>query len=445
MTTVRHQRPGSQPQPSPWQLLMQVVFGDTPPEDARQARERQPVDWWIVLIVLALTFFGLVMVFSSSAIAAVESTGSPYHYLIRQSVAAGIGLAGLVVFSRIPSHRLRRLGWVLFFACLVGLLAVFVPGLGHKANGAIRWVGVGSLRLQPSEFMKLALVLVLAERVNRFPGGITSLRRQVFPILLVASPALLLVLIEPDFGTTVILAGIVGLVLYLGGIPTRWMATLGGVGLVLAIPLVLADPYRLERVLSWLRPWANEAGGGYQVIMGWVALHYGGLWGQGLGEAMSSMKWLPFAHTDFVAAVAGEELGFARMAIVLSIYGALVWRGVVVATRSRTYFGTLVAGCITLILGLQTLFNLGVILGLVPPKGLVLPFMSYGASALIAHLWCVGVLLTVSAEPDEQAVAELQGGRSGGGRLVALEGAIGSGLARWGELARTWATGRGTT
>ena len=442
MTDKRPQRVPQQP--SPWQLLMQVLFGETPAVDARHERERQPVDWWIVLIVLGLTFFGLVMVFSASAIEAVEDTGSPYYYLIRQSVAAVIGFVGLVILARIPSHRLRRLGWVFYFACLVGLLAVFVPGLGHKANGAIRWIGVGSLRLQPSEFMKLALVLVLAERVNRYAGGITELKRHVMPVLFVAGIPMVLVLLEPDFGTTVILAGIVCLVLYLGGIPARWMATIGGVGVVLAIPLVLANSYRLERVLSWLQPWANEAGGGYQVIMGWVALHYGGLWGQGLGEAMSSMKWLPFAHTDFVAAVAGEELGFARMAIVLGIYGALVWRGVVATTRSRTYFGTLVAGCITLILGLQTLFNLGVILGLVPPKGLVLPFMSYGASALIAHLWCVGVLLTISAEPDAEAIAAMESD-GGGGRLVPVPDAIGGGLARWGELARAWVARRGTT
>jgi cell division protein FtsW len=437
-------RHGAASQPTLLQLLSRLLLGEAKDDD-RGPRARHPVDWWIVLIVLSLTFFGLVMVFSASAIEAVESTGSPYHYLIRQGIAAGIGLVGLVIFSRIPSHRLARVGWVLYFACLVGLVAVFIPGVGHKANGAIRWIAFGSLRLQPSEFMKLALVLVLAERVNRLPGGISDLRRHVLPILAVTAPVLVLVLAEPDFGTTLILAGIACMVLFLGGIPTRWMATIAGVGVLLAVIVILADPYRLGRVVSWLDPWAEADGGGYQVIMGWVALHYGGLWGQGLGEAMSSMKWLPFAHTDFVAAVAGEELGFIRLAVLLGIYGLLIWRGVHVAARSRSYFGTLAAGSITLILGLQTLFNLGVIMGLVPPKGLVLPFMSYGASALIAHLWSVGVLLTVSAEPEEEAVAELASGGGGGGRLVPVEGLLGAGIARWGELARAWAARRGTS
>ena len=433
---------GASNQPSLWQLLSKLVLGESRADESG-ARERHPVDWWIVLLVLSLTFFGLVMVFSASAIEAVEATGSPYYYLARQSIAAVIGLTGLVFFSRIPSHRLARLGWVLYFACLVGLIAVFVPGLGHKANGAIRWIAFGSLRLQPSEFMKLALVLVLAERVNRFPGGVTDLKRHVLPVLLVTVPVLMLVMAEPDFGTTLILAGIACMILYLGGIPARWMGTIAGVGVLLAVIVILMDPYRLGRVSSWIDPWAAADGGGYQVIMGWVALHYGGLWGQGLGEAMSSMKWLPFAHTDFVAAVAGEELGFIRLSVLLGIYGLLIWRGVHVANRSRTYFGTLAAGSITLILGIQTLFNLGVIMGLVPPKGLVLPFMSYGASALIAHLWGVGVLLTVSAEPLEQAEPVAGGG--GGGRLVPVQGVLGAGLARWGELARAWATKRGTS
>ncbi len=441
---MTHTDPHGVPQPTLWQLLSKVLLGESK-ADEPGARDRHPVDWWIVLLVLSLTFFGLVMVFSASAIEAVETTGSPYYYLIRQGIAAGIGLVGMVIFSRIPSHRLARFGWVLYFACIVGLLAVFIPGIGHKANGAIRWIAFGSLRLQPSEFMKLALVLVLAERVNRYTGGVNDLKRHVLPVIAVTAPVLVLVMLEPDFGTTLILAGICCMVLYLGGIPSKWMAAIGGAGVLMAVVAILMNPNRIGRVISWIDPWSAADGGGYQVIMGWVALHYGGLWGQGLGEAMSSMKWLPFAHTDFVAAVAGEELGFLRLAVLLGIYGLLIWRGVHVANRSRTYFGTLAAGSITLILGLQTLFNLGVIMGLVPPKGLVLPFMSYGASALIAHLWSVGVLLTVSAEPDEEVVAELASGGGGGGRLVPVEGALGAGVARWGELARAWATRRGTS
>jgi cell division protein FtsW len=350
-----------------------------------------------------------------------------------------LGILGLVAFARIPSHRLGRVGMVLYGACLLGLIAAIIPGLGHRANGAARWLAFGSLRLQPSEFMKLALLLVVADRVNRHPGGLTDPRHAALPILGLTLPVLALVVLQPDFGTTVILAGTVGFVLFLGGVSLRWTCVLGALTVAAAVPFVLLDSYRLARVSSWLDPWENFSKGGYQVIMGWVALHHGGLWGQGLGQAMSSQKWLPFAHTDFIAAVTGEELGFAVVALLLGAYGVLIWRGARIAVRSRSYFGTLVAGAVTIVLGAQTLFNLGVILGFVPPKGLVLPFMSYGASALVAHLWSVGVLLSISTELEAPALAHAAGG-GGRGRLIPVQ--IGAGMARWGRLARATALRR---
>lgn len=426
-------------QPTLWPLLVRLVMGEESPAQPADEGPRGPVDRALVLVVLGLTLFGLVMVFSASAIDAVESTGSPYYFLERQAAAAVLGLAGLVLFARTPSHRLGRVGLVMFVACAVGLLAVAVPGLGHRANGAARWLAFGSLRLQPSEFMKLALLLVVAERVNRYPAGFADPRRAALPIMALTLPVLLVVVLQPDFGTTAILAVTVGLVLFLGGVSLRWAGVLCGLGVAAGLPFVLLNTYRLDRVASWLDPWENFAKGGYQVIMGWVALHHGGLWGQGLGQAMSSQKWLPFAHTDFIAAVTGEELGFVVVAMLLGAYGVLIWRGACIAARSRTYFGTLVAGAVTLILGIQTLFNLGVILGFVPPKGLVLPFMSYGASALVAHLWSVGVLLTISTEQEAPAPVGAEGG-SGRGRLIPVQ--IGAGMARWGRLARATALRR---
>ncbi len=363
--------------------------------------DRQAADPLLVLITLVLVAFGLVMVYSASAIEAAATSGNPFHFLGRQGVAAVIGLAGMGWIARQPTWRFARVGWVLYVAVVLGLLLVFVPGVGQKANGAVRWIGSGSLRVQPSEFLKVALVLVLAERVNRMAGGVSDLKHGVLPVLAISLPPIALVLLEPDFGTTVVLAGIVGLILVIGGARLSWIAGLGATGLVGAVWAVCSDEYRWRRVASWLDPWKDEQGGGYQVIQSWIALHRGGLDGQGLGIAMSKMKFLPFAHTDFVAAVVGEELGFLGLLGLMGLYALLIWRGVEVAIRARTFHGTLLAGAITVSLGLQTLFNLGVIMGLVPPKGLVLPFMSYGASALVAHLWGMGVLLSVSSEPRE--------------------------------------------
>jgi len=221
-TETRNMR---QETPTLGQILRRLALGE-----ARAKRaDRGPVDWWLVLIVLALVVFGLVMVYSASAIKAVEESANPFYYLQRQGVAAVLGAVGMVLLARIPTHHLARVGWVLYFACLLGLAAVFLPFLGHEANGATRWLAVGSLRLQPSEFMKLALVLVLAERVNRLTGGV-RLKRDLLPIVGFAAPALVLVLLEPDFGTTVILAGIVGLVLFWAASPSvgwpSWVAWL---------------------------------------------------------------------------------------------------------------------------------------------------------------------------------------------------------------------------
>ena len=272
--------------------------------------DRQPADTLLVLVTLGLVAFGLVMVYSASAIEAARSTGDPFHYLARQGLAAVIGLAGMGWLARLPTWRFARVGWVLYVAVTVGLILVFVPGLGQEANGAIRWIGAGSLRVQPSEFMKVALVLVLAERVNRMAGGVADLKHGILPVLAISLPPLLLVLAEPDFGTTVVLAVIVGIILVIGGARPSWIAGLGLAGGVAAVVAVCSNEYRMARVLAWLDPWKDEQGGGYQVIQSWVALHRGGLDGQGLGIAMSKMQFLPFAHTDFVAAVVGEELGF---------------------------------------------------------------------------------------------------------------------------------------
>jgi cell division protein FtsW len=371
------------------------------PDTGDPGTDRQPSDVILVVITLGLVAFGLVMVYSASAIDAAGATGNPFHYLVRQGVAAVIGLVGMAWLARQPTWRFARVGWVFYVAVVVGLLLVFVPGLGQEANGAVRWIGSGNLRVQPSEFMKVALVLVLAERVNRMAGGVSDLKHGVLPVLAISLPPIGLVLAEPDFGTSVVLVAIVGLVLVIGGARLSWIAGLGIAGAIGAVWAVCSDEYRMRRVVAWLDPWKDEQGGGYQVIQSWVALHRGGFDGQGLGIAMSKMKFLPFAHTDFVAAVVGEELGFLGLLGLMVLYGLLIWRGVEVATRARTFHGTLLAGAVTVSLGMQTLFNLGVIMGLVPPKGLVLPFMSYGASALVAHLWSMGILLSVSGEPRE--------------------------------------------
>lgn len=361
---------------------------------ARQGR----MDRWVLLLTLLLVSFGLVMVYSASAVIAAEDNADALYYLKRQAVAVAVGLGGMTAMAWIPSRFFCRYALSFYVAALVGLCLVFVPGLSESANGATRWIRLGSFHVQPSEFAKLALALVLAARISRDPGRLGDLWRGVLPTVAYAVPLIFLVMKEPDFGTSAILAGILGLLLLLGGIPGRWMAVFTLVGTAAAVPMVAFSGYRMDRFRSWLDPWAAAESEGYQVIQSWVALYSGGWMGQGLGNSLAKLRFLPEPWTDFVAAVVGEELGFLGLLFLLVCYGLIAWRGVVIAGRSRTYFGMLVAGCITAVLGTQALLNLSVVLGLVPPKGLVLPFISYGGSAIIAQLWSIGLLLSISVE-----------------------------------------------
>lgn len=366
-----------------------------------QESPRGRPDYWLLIIALFLTTFGLVMVYSASGVVIGERTGNAFYYLERQGAAVVLGLVGMAVLARTSTRQLLRWAPAFYFACLVALTLVLLPGVSHEANGAARWIGIGSIHLQPSEFTKLALIFMVADRVARYPGGVHSLRRVIGPVFLIALPAFALVIVEPDFGTTALLVIVIGLVLFLGGLPTQWILTLGVGGAGLAIPAIAFSDYRRDRFLSWLDPWSVEKGDGYQVIQSWLALHSGGLHGQGLGNSLAKLHFLPEPWTDFIASVIGEELGFLGIIGLMLCYALLVWRGVRVARRARTFYGSLIAGAIISMIGLQAFLNLGVVTGMVPPKGLVLPFVSYGTSAILAHLFGIGILLAISAESED--------------------------------------------
>ena len=352
----------------------------------------------LILVSLLLVAFGLVMVYSASAVVAAEDYGNSIWYLKRQLLAVCVGTTGMVVLAWTPVRLMRRYAIWLYAAVIAALVLVFVPGIGHTANGATRWIGAGSIHFQPSELAKLALILVLAGYVDRNRGLLDNFKEGVLPALLLAAPCMVLVLIEPDFGTTVLLCGITCLALLYGGLPIRWFGWMAVVGGALGSVLVMASSYRLQRVRSWLDPWAVADGDGYQVIQSWLALNTGGLWGQGLGNSLAKLRFLPEPWTDFIGAVVGEELGYIGLLLLFCAYGVFVWRGTRIALRARSYYGLLVASIITTLIGVQAGLNLGVVLGALPPKGLVLPFMSYGASAIMVHMWSVGVLLSVSVD-----------------------------------------------
>lgn len=379
-------------------------------------------DLWLLSVVAALVVIGLVMVFSASAVVAGEGTGDPTYFFKRQLIAVGIGTVVCAATAFTPLATIRRWRLAGYVACLVALALVFVPGLQHKANGAARWLGFGSLHIQPSEFTKIVVLVMLADFLDRWRGYLGDWR-VLLRAILIPLPALALILPEPDFGTTAILAGLSGLMLFIAGLRTSHMAVVGGLGAAVGIPVMLAEAYRVERLTSFMDPWAVADAEGYHTIQSWLAMHSGGLTGQGLGNSMAKLYFLPEPWTDYIGSVIAEELGLVAIATILALFGALVWRGLDIARKARDPFGMFLAATLTAMIGLNAFFNFAVIMGLVPPKGLVLPFISYGASAMIANLWAVGLLLCISAETQSSPAVATGAPADGWPMRHELEGA----------------------
>jgi cell division protein FtsW len=362
-------------------------------------------DPWLISVTAMLIVLGLVMVYSASAVVAAEITGDETRYFVRQCIAVVLGLVvgGLSAFT--PTRVMRRYRWVFFVAVCIGLVLTYIPGIQYRANGAARWIGFGSANLQPSEFAKIAVLVSLAHFLDRYRSHIGDLRVVIGAALIPALPCLL-TLGQPDFGTTAIIGGLCGLMMFVAGLRPSHIAVTVSTGIVAAVGLVMSAQYRMDRITSFTDPWSNEAAEGYHIIQSWVAMHSGGLWGQGLGNSLAKLHFLPEPWTDFIGAVIAEELGLVRFVIMILLFGVFVWRGLHIARHARDAFGMYLAATLTAMIGLEAFFNLAVVMGMVPPKGLVLPFVSYGASAMIANLWAVGVLLSIASEANEADVTE---------------------------------------
>ena len=361
------------------------------------------IDFWMVTLVAVLLGFGLVMVYSASAVVADDWTGNGLRYVMRQLIAMGIGGALAIGTALTPTHTLRRYRKAIYGAILVALVLTYIPGIQHSAKGAARWIGFGGVNIQPSEFAKIGVLLALAHYLDRWRGYLedyrVALQAAGIPLLMMIP-----VLLQPDAGTTLIIGGLSFCMLYVAGLRMRHVAVAGAASLVVGIPLLVMEPYRVQRLISYLDPFKYEDTGGHQIIQGWVAMHTGGLTGQGLGNSLAKLHFLPEPWTDWIGAVIGEELGLVGLVVVIGFYGLFVWRGFAIARSAKDAFGMYLAAALTAKVGFEAFFNLGVVTGLVPPKGLVLPFISYGASATISNLWAVGILLSIAAEARDAPI-----------------------------------------
>ena len=353
-------------------------------------------DPWVLFSALCLAAVGLVMVYSaSSALAGKRYLDSAYFFK-HQLFHLALGLGLMYFLARRDYLQLKKVTYPLLALVLLALVLVLIPGVGHLAGGARRWLRLGLFSLQPAELAKPALVLYLAYALSEHAKEVKSFSRGFLPSLFMAGVLTLPVLLEPDLGMSVTLFALAGVMLFVAG--TRVIYLLG---LVLATMPVLyfllfRVSFRLKRLTAFLSPWDDPAGAGYQIIHSLLALASGGLYGVGLGGSMQKLFYLPEPHTDFIFAVLGEEGGLLAVLLVLGLFALLIWRGIGIALKARELFGTYLALGATLIIGLQAFVNAAVVMGLLPTKGLTLPFISYGGSSLVVNFACVGILLSVA-------------------------------------------------
>lgn len=363
--------------------------------------DRQPSgDLMLLVLVVAMVLFGLLMVYSASFIFAEERTGDGYTFIKKQLLYAVMGMIALWTASRVPHQRWYQWAPAALFTVLGMLVLVMVPGIGARAGGAQRWINLGIFRFQPAELAKIVGVMFVGRQLVRHQRELYDFRKGVIAPIALLIPVMILMLLQPDFGSTALLAGTSFVLMYVAGV--RPLFLFGGLfgGVAAAAVLIVTSPYRLARVMTFLDPWRDPAGKGFQVIQSMLGLHNGSLLGQGLGNGKEKLFFLPEAHNDFIFAVIGEELGFIGVAGVIFAYILFVYRGLKISWNAlhqrQDRFGFYLGCGISLLLGLQAFINMGVVMGLLPTKGLTLPFISYGGSALTLNLMAIGILYSIS-------------------------------------------------
>ena len=366
------------------------------PNSLTLRERRRPIDPWLLLAVALLLLIGEVMVFNTTYFYAFEHFGDPYRFVWKHQIAIVLGGVGLFVAASIPSASYRRLTYPVLALAFLGLLIVFLPGV---APGKVhRWIDLGPLNFQPSELAKGAMALYLAHFLTKKADRITSFVLGLFPPLLIVGAAVVLIVLEPDLGGAVFISLILFAFFFIAGARPRHLAILTVCGLVLLACAIVTASYRSDRLASFFDPAAPKQGKGYQLNQSLLAFGAGGVKGVGLGESRQKMFYLPEAHTDFIFAVVGEETGLWGTAGILSLFLLLGVRGLRITVRHPQPFGRLLAFGYTFLLVCQAGLNMAVVLGLLPTKGLPLPFISYGGSSLVMTLVYAGVLLSLSRE-----------------------------------------------
>ena len=350
-------------------------------------------------MVLILTLVGLVMIYSASNYTAQKDTGDSFFFVKKQLSGFLMGIAAFLFFAIFDYHKLKKAGLPALILSYILLALVFVPGIGVENYGAKRWIGFSGFTLQPSEIAKFAFILFAAVYMSAREQKITTFKG-ILPILLAGTAVCALIIIEPNMSITVCVALTMVILLFIGGAKIKHLALLM-VPLLAMIPiLILLEPYRMNRLLAFLDPWANPKNEGYQLIQSLFALGSGGFFGVGLFNSRQKYEFLPFSESDFIFSVIGEELGLLGCLVIMALFFFLIYRGIRCALNSRDRLGCYLACGITAIIAVQVLVNIAVVTGSIPPTGLPLPFISYGGSSLTVFLGASGILHNISSHSE---------------------------------------------
>ncbi|PKR86968.1 stage V sporulation protein E [Heyndrickxia camelliae] len=353
-------------------------------------------DLILIIVTLSLLAIGLIMVYSASAIWANYKFDDSFYFAKRQLLFAGVGVIGMLFIMNVDYWTWRNWAKLLLIVCFALLVLVLIPGIGMERNGSRSWIGVGAFSIQPSEFIKLAMIAFLAKFLSENQKYITTIKKGLAPSLALVFLAFGMIMLQPDLGTGTVMLGTCIIMIFISGARIAHFVVLGLMGVAGFVALILSAPYRMDRITSFMDPWKDPLGTGFQIIQSLYAIGPGGLFGLGLGQSRQKFFYLPEPQTDFIFAILAEELGFIGGTLVLLLFALLLWRGIRIALGAPDLYGSFLAVGIISMIAIQVMINIGVVTGLMPVTGITLPFLSYGGSSLTLMLFAVGVLLNIS-------------------------------------------------
>ena len=350
----------------------------------------------LLICVILMSLFGIIMIYSSSNIWAAYKYNDPYKYVKNQSLFFIIGIVLMNIVSKIDYRKYFKYSNKILISCIVLLILVLIPGIGTVRNGSRSWFGIGSFGIQPSEFAKLGLIIFVSKYLSNNPNSMKNFRKGILPILIITLGIFGIIMLQPDFGTgTILVMTIIGL-LFVAGLDIKIFIKFGILGILGIASLIIVAPYRLKRILSFLDPWSDPLGSGFQIIQSLYSIGPGGLFGLGFGNSIQKHFYLPEPQTDFIFSIISEEFGFLGIIIISTLFIIIFYNSLKISMKSNDLFGKYLSFGITFGLIFQSVLNLSVVVGLIPVTGVTLPFLSYGGSSLLITMVSIGIILNIS-------------------------------------------------